>query len=73
MLCTLQFTVKVFEMLPQTVQTFGGRTFVIEKVSRMNEIYFTVILSSQEEIPWIDLKMQLPLSSVLPYIMLPNV
>jgi hypothetical protein len=69
MLCALQFTVKVVELLPQTVQTFGGRTFVIE-VSRMSKIYFTVILSSQEEIPWIDPQMQLPLSSVLPYIML---
>jgi hypothetical protein len=68
MLCALQFTVKVVELLPQTVQTFGGRTFVIE-VSRMSKIYFTVILSSQEEIPWIDPQMQLPLFSVLPYIM----
>jgi hypothetical protein len=57
MLCTLPLTVNVVEMLPQTVQTFGGRTFVTEKASRRNRIYFTVILSSQEEIPWIDPQM----------------
>jgi hypothetical protein len=44
-------------MLPQTVQTFDGRTFVTEKVFRMNRIYFAVILSSQEEILWIDPQM----------------